>query len=91
MPLVQSILEKTMLRMGQEFSNQQDDAYVYEKLPPVEGLDSAMGTEKWEARNREPLDLLKDVNREFKRMRGKKVVNGEGSKPARKTAKGIEQ
>ncbi|CAG8943568.1 unnamed protein product [Penicillium salamii] len=70
---------------------ERDDGWVYLKLPPVEELDSVLGTEKWKVRKGEAEDPFHKVDKKFKGMRGKKVLDGFLSKaPAVQPAKTID-
>ncbi|KAJ5450222.1 Nitrite reductase [Penicillium daleae] len=70
---------------------ERDDGWVYVKLPPVEELDSVLGTEKWKVKKGEAPDPFQKLDKRYKGMKGKKVVEGEGvSKSLAQPAKGIE-
>lgn len=53
------------------------DGWIYMKLPPVEELDSVLGTEKWKVKKGESPDPFHKMDKRFKGMRGKKVANGD--------------
>ncbi|KAJ5158350.1 FAD-dependent pyridine nucleotide-disulfide oxidoreductase [Penicillium coprophilum] len=55
---------------------ERDDGWVYIKLPPIEELDSILGTEKWKVRKNESEDPFHKVDRKFKGMKGKKITDG---------------
>jgi nitrite reductase (NAD(P)H) len=50
-----------------------DDGWVYLKLPPVDELDGALGTQRWKVRREEAVDPFVAVDRKLKGMRGRKV------------------
>ncbi|GFF30107.1 nitrite reductase [NAD(P)H] [Aspergillus udagawae] len=52
---------------------ERDDGWVYMKLPPVEELDSVLGTEKWKVKKGEAPDPFQKVDKRYKGMRGKKA------------------
>ncbi|KAH1572434.1 hypothetical protein KXW50_006292 [Aspergillus fumigatus] len=54
---------------------ERDDGWVYMKLPPVEELDSVLGTEKWKVRKGEAPDPFQKVDKRYKGMRGKKACD----------------
>lgn len=55
-------------------AEERPDGWVYLKLPPVEELDSILGTEKWKVKKAEMRDPFEKVDRKYYRgMRGKKV------------------
>jgi nitrite reductase (NAD(P)H) len=45
------------------------------KLPPVEELDSVLGTEKWKVKKGEAPDPFQKVDKRYKGMRGKKACD----------------
>ncbi|OQE41108.1 hypothetical protein PENCOP_c005G06498 [Penicillium coprophilum] len=55
---------------------ERDDGWVYIKLPPIEELDSILGTEKWKVRKNESEDPFHRVDKKFKGMKGKKITDG---------------
>ncbi|KAJ5382540.1 FAD-dependent pyridine nucleotide-disulfide oxidoreductase, partial [Penicillium concentricum] len=55
---------------------ERDDGWVYIKLPPIEELDSILGTEKWKVRKGEAEDPFHKVDKKFKGMKGKKITDG---------------
>ncbi|KAJ5826890.1 FAD-dependent pyridine nucleotide-disulfide oxidoreductase [Penicillium robsamsonii] len=55
---------------------ERDDGWVYIKLPPIEELDSILGTEKWKVRKGESEDPFHKVDKKFKGMKGKKITDG---------------
>ncbi|KAJ5852487.1 uncharacterized protein N7529_011872 [Penicillium soppii] len=55
---------------------ERDDGWVYLKLPSVEEMDSILGTEKWKVRKGEVEDPFHKVDKKFKGMKGKKVLDG---------------
>lgn len=42
-----------------------EDGIVYVKLPPVDELDSVLGTEKWRVKKEEEVDALASVNKKY--------------------------
>ncbi|PTU22771.1 hypothetical protein P175DRAFT_0499315 [Aspergillus ochraceoroseus IBT 24754] len=50
-----------------------DDGWIYMKLPPVDELDSVLGTEKWKVKKGEAADPFEAYDRRSKGMRGKKA------------------
>ncbi|GIK04556.1 hypothetical protein Aspvir_008639 [Aspergillus viridinutans] len=54
---------------------ERDDGWVYMKLPPVEELDSVLGTEKWKVKKGEAPDPFQKVDKRYKGMRGKKACD----------------
>ncbi|RHZ52030.1 nitrite reductase niiA [Aspergillus thermomutatus] len=54
-------------------AEERDDGWVYMKLPPVEELDSVLGTEKWKVKKGEAPDPFQKVDKRYKGMRGKKA------------------
>jgi len=54
-------------------AEERPDGWVYLKLPPVEELDSVLGTEKWKVRKGETTDPFEKVDKKYKGMRGKKM------------------
>ncbi|KAF7113681.1 hypothetical protein CNMCM5793_003037 [Aspergillus hiratsukae] len=54
---------------------ERDDGWVYMKLPPVEELDSVLGTEKWKVKKGEAADPFQKVDKRYKGMRGKKACD----------------
>ncbi|KFY01031.1 hypothetical protein O988_02955 [Pseudogymnoascus sp. VKM F-3808] len=54
---------------------ERDDGWVYLKLPPVEELDAVLGTEKWKVKREEAVDPFEKVDRVYKSVRGKRVVD----------------
>ncbi|CAI7668261.1 unnamed protein product [Penicillium crustosum] len=70
---------------------ERDDGWVYIKLPPIEELDSVLGTEKWKVRKGEAEDPFHKVDKKFKGMKGKKVTDGFLTRaPAVQPAKSID-
>ena len=51
------------------------DGWVYLKLPPVEELDTLLGTEKWKVRKEEAVDPFERVDKILKGIKGKRVVD----------------
>lgn len=51
------------------------DGWVYLKLPPVEELDSVLGTEKWKVKKEDSVDPFAKIDKMYKGMRGKKIDN----------------
>lgn len=49
------------------------DGWVYLKLPPVEELDSVLGTEKWKVKKEDSVDPFAKIDKMYKGMRGKKI------------------
>lgn len=61
---------------------ERDDGWVYLKLPPVEELDSVLGTEKWKVKKDEAADPFEKVDRKYgKGTRGKKNGQAASSPP----------
>lgn len=56
-------------------AEERDDGWVYLKLPPVDELDSLLGTEKWKIKKQETNDPFEKVDRVLKGIRGKRVVD----------------
>ncbi|PLB43575.1 NAD(P)H-nitrite reductase [Aspergillus steynii IBT 23096] len=52
---------------------ERDDGWIYLKLPPVEELDSVLGTEKWKVKKGEATDPFQKFDKRYKGMRGKKA------------------
>ncbi|RAH78241.1 nitrite reductase NiiA [Aspergillus japonicus CBS 114.51] len=50
------------------------DGWVYLKLPPVDELDSLLGTEKWKVKKGEASDPFQKHDRKYRGIRGKKTV-----------------
>ncbi|PYH79097.1 nitrite reductase NiiA [Aspergillus uvarum CBS 121591] len=50
------------------------DGWVYLKLPPVDELDSLLGTEKWKVKKGEAPDPFQKHDRKYRGIRGKKTV-----------------
>ncbi|KAF3397930.1 Nitrite reductase [NAD] [Penicillium rolfsii] len=70
---------------------ERDDGWVYVKLPPIEELDSVLGTEKWKVKKGEAPDPFQKLDKQYKGMKGKTVTEGEGvSKSRARPAKGID-
>ncbi|KGO68241.1 Nitrite reductase [NAD(P)H] large subunit, NirD [Penicillium italicum] len=70
---------------------ERDDGWVYIKLPPIEELDSILGTEKWKVRKGESEDPFLKVDKKFKGIKGKKVTDGFLTRaPAVQPAKSID-
>jgi nitrite reductase (NAD(P)H) len=66
---------------------ERDDGWVYVKLPPVEELDSVLGTEKWKIKKEEGVaDPFIKLDKKLKAMKGRKgqqashFENGKGEK-----------
>ena len=59
------------------------DGWVYLKLPPVDELDSLLGTEKWKVKKGEAPDPFQKYDRKYRGIRGKKTVE---KPPANKRA-----
>jgi nitrite reductase (NAD(P)H) len=62
---------------------ERDDGWVYLRLPPVEELDSVLGTEKWKVRKEETESPFDKLDKKYKGMRGRKpteptTVDGQG-------------
>ncbi|KAI9374963.1 hypothetical protein BJX61DRAFT_550430 [Aspergillus egyptiacus] len=66
---------------------EREDGWVYMKLPPVDELDSVLGTDKWKVKKGEAVDPFEAHDKKYKGMRGKKASEKglEGTKPARTT------
>ncbi|KAJ5161578.1 hypothetical protein N7492_006970 [Penicillium capsulatum] len=62
---------------------ERDDGWIYLKLPPVEELDSVLGTEKWKVRKGEAPDPFHKVDKRYKGMRGKKGLERATVQPAK--------
>lgn len=56
-------------------AEERSDGWVYLKLPSVEELDSLLGTEKWRVKKTESVDPFEKVDRVYKSVKGKKVVD----------------
>ncbi|OOQ82854.1 Nitrite reductase [NAD(P)H] [Penicillium brasilianum] len=70
---------------------ERDDGWVYVKLPPIEELDSILGTEKWKVKKGEAPDPFQKLDKRYKGMKGKKVAEGEGvSESLAQPARGID-
>ncbi|KAJ5291634.1 hypothetical protein N7478_000885 [Penicillium angulare] len=70
---------------------EREDGWIYIKLPPVEELDSVLGTEKWKVKKGEAPDPFQKMDKRYKGMKGKKVADGEVlNKPAVQPANGID-
>lgn len=52
---------------------ERDDGWVYLKLPPVEELDSVLGTSKWRVRKEETTDPFKKLDQKLKGLKGRKL------------------
>ncbi|KAE8401774.1 hypothetical protein BDV37DRAFT_285328 [Aspergillus pseudonomiae] len=52
---------------------ERDDGWIYLKLPPVEELDSVLGTERWKVKKGEAPDPFQKCDKKYKGTRGKKV------------------
>ncbi|KAF2101437.1 nitrite reductase [Rhizodiscina lignyota] len=71
---------------------ERDDGWVYVKLPPVEELDSVLGTEKWKIKKAETTDPFEKLDKKLERMKGRKGLQAshfEGGKGEIATAKMI--
>ncbi|KAF2456034.1 nitrite reductase [Lineolata rhizophorae] len=55
-------------------AEERDDGWVYVKLPPVEELDSVLGTEKWKIRKDETADPFEKMDKKIKGMKGRKPL-----------------
>ncbi|KAL2871766.1 nitrite reductase niiA [Aspergillus lucknowensis] len=66
---------------------ERDDGWIYMKLPPVEELDSILGTEKWKVKKGEATDPFAAYDNKYKGMKGKRAGEKglERSKPAQAT------
>ncbi|OJJ63719.1 hypothetical protein ASPSYDRAFT_38347 [Aspergillus sydowii CBS 593.65] len=66
---------------------QREDGWIYMKLPPVEELDSILGTEKWKIKKGEAADPFEAYDKKYKGIKGKRVTGKgiEGSRPVRST------
>ncbi|KAK1146447.1 hypothetical protein N8T08_002873 [Aspergillus melleus] len=51
---------------------EREDGWIYLKLPPIEELDSVLGTEKWKVKKGEAADPFQKFDKRYKGMRGKK-------------------
>lgn len=54
-------------------AEERDDGWVYLKLPPVDELDSILGTEKWEVKDGELRDPFESMDKRYKGIKGKSV------------------
>ncbi|RLL99548.1 hypothetical protein CFD26_104906 [Aspergillus turcosus] len=54
---------------------ERDDGWVYMKLPPIDELDSVLGTEKWKVKKGEAPDPFQKVDKRYKGIRGKKACD----------------
>ena len=52
---------------------ERSDGWIYLKLPPVEELDSLLGTQRWKIKKEESTDPFQKVDKKYKGMRGKKA------------------
>ncbi|PKY08837.1 nitrite reductase NiiA [Aspergillus campestris IBT 28561] len=52
---------------------EREDGWIYVKLPPVEELDSVLGTERWKVRKGEAPDPFEKYDKKYKGIRGKKI------------------
>lgn len=61
---------------------ERDDGWIYLKLPPVEELDSVLGTQRWKVKKEESIDPFQKTDKRYKGMRGKKAreIDGNGQK-----------
>jgi nitrite reductase (NAD(P)H) len=65
---------------------ERDDGWVYVKLPPIEELDSVLGTEKWRIKKDETRDPFEKLDQKLRGMKGRKGIDashlngGKGSK-----------
>lgn len=72
-------------------AEERDCGWVYLKLPPVEELNSVLGTEKWKVRKGETPNPFHKMDKKYKGMKGKKIVDGElRSKAPIQPANGID-
>lgn len=70
---------------------ERDDGWIYIKLPPVEELNSVLGTEKWKVKKGEAPDPFQKMDKRYKGLKGKKVADGEVlTKPPVQPANGID-
>ncbi|KAJ5832094.1 hypothetical protein N7474_000405 [Penicillium riverlandense] len=69
---------------------ERDDGWVYVKLPPIEELDSVLGTEKWKVRKGEAPNPFEKADKKLKGLRGKKVGESNGLIPSGKAVNGID-
>jgi nitrite reductase (NAD(P)H) len=51
---------------------ERDDGWVYVKLPPIEELDSVLGTSKWKIKKAESSDPFEKLDAKLKAMKGRK-------------------
>lgn len=58
---------------------ERDDGWIYLKLPPVEELDSLLGTKKWAVKKEESTDPFQRMDKRYRGMRGKKAGEIESS------------
>ncbi|KAJ5204530.1 uncharacterized protein N7498_005409 [Penicillium cinerascens] len=58
-------------------AEERDCGWVYLKLPPVEELNSVLGTEKWKVRKGETPSPFHKMDKKYKGMKGKKILDGE--------------
>ncbi|KAJ5127015.1 hypothetical protein N7448_007794 [Penicillium atrosanguineum] len=61
---------------------ERDDGWIYLKLPPVEELDSVLGTKKWKVKKGETPSPFHKMDKKYKGMRGKKISDGETASKA---------
>lgn len=52
---------------------ERDDGWLYLKLPPVDELDSILGTDKWKVKSGESRDPFENMDKKYKGMKGKSV------------------
>ncbi|KAG0155001.1 hypothetical protein PDIDSM_574 [Penicillium digitatum] len=69
---------------------ERDDGWVYIQLPPIKELDLILGTKKWKVRRGEAEDPFLKVDKQFKGMKGKKVLDGFLTRDPVQSAKSID-
>ncbi|KAL4978429.1 nitrite reductase [Aspergillus desertorum] len=71
---------------------EREDGWIYVKLPPVEELDSVLGTEKWKVKKGEAVDPFEAYDKKYNAMKGKRAsAKGiDGSKPRRSSSNTID-
>lgn len=73
-------------------AEERDDGWVYVKLPPVEELDSVLGTDKWRIKKDEVGDPFEKMDVKLRNMKGRKGIQAthlEKGHGGKRTAKQI--
>ena len=71
-------------------TEERDDGWVYLKLPPVEELDSILGTDKWKVKSEESRDPFENMDKKYKGMKGKSVRRGVVTEERRGVENGLD-